>query len=195
MTEVLIDENPSSHAAQAAAPAVLPLSPRREPPPKRVGAVPCGRAASALSYRHGPPLQASATVTPVTSERRIIVLIAEDDHLLRVLLATILRDEGYRVLQAADGIRAVRLLAEYDVDVLLLDVNLGRDDGVSLGREIRDQHPELPIALMSGDSSAPEAMVRARGFTQSFLAKPFTPERVSATIEVLARRRGLKPAP
>lgn len=126
----------------------------------------------------------------MTSKRRITVLIAEDDPLLRVLLATILRDEGYRILQAADGVRTVRLLAEYNVDVLLLDVNLGRDDGVSLGHELRDQHPGLPIALMSGDSSAPEAMVRARGFTTSFLAKPFTPERVAATIEVLAQRRG-----
>jgi DNA-binding response OmpR family regulator len=121
--------------------------------------------------------------------RPLTVLIAEDDHLLRVLLMTVLRRQGYRVFQAADGIRAVRLLAEEDVDVLLLDVNLGSDDGVSLGYELRAQHPELPIALMSGDSSEPEAMRRASGFTDTFLPKPFTPELVSAAIERLARAR------
>ena len=113
------------------------------------------------------------------------ILVVEDDEPLRSLLATILSATGYRVLEAADGVRAVRLLAEQHVDALLLDVRLGPEDGVALGRELRLDAPELPIALMSGDSAAAEAMERAIGLTDVFLAKPFTLEAVTATVERL----------
>jgi DNA-binding response OmpR family regulator len=117
------------------------------------------------------------------------ILIAEDDDELRSLLTTILAHEGYRVLEAGDGIRLVRLLAEQEVDVLVLDIRLGADDGVALGREIRLDRPDLPILLMSGDSSAAEALKDAGGVTDLFLAKPFTSESVTAAVvEILERR-------
>jgi CheY-like chemotaxis protein len=116
-------------------------------------------------------------------------LIAEDNDALRSLLTALLTREGYRVLEAADGVRTVRLLAEEAVDALLMDVRLGADDGVALGRELRLERPDLPIALMSGDSSAAEAKERAAGLTDLFLSKPFTLSSVTATVEQLLHRR------
>jgi DNA-binding response OmpR family regulator len=113
------------------------------------------------------------------------ILVAEDDDGLRSLLASVLRGDGYDVLEAADGIRVVRLLAEQDVDALLLDVKLGIDDGVALAHELRLERPHLPIALMSGDSSVPDARERAVGLTDVFLEKPFTLPEVKATVEAL----------
>jgi DNA-binding response OmpR family regulator len=113
------------------------------------------------------------------------ILVAEDNDGLRSLITSVLRREGYDVLEAADGIRVVRLLAEQDVDALLLDIKLGIDDGVALGHELRLERPHLPIALMSGDSSAAEARERAVGLTDVFLQKPFTLPEVKATVEAL----------
>jgi CheY-like chemotaxis protein len=116
------------------------------------------------------------------------ILVAEDNEALRALLSALLRREGYRVLEAADGIRVVRLLAEEEVDALLLDVRLGADDGVALGHELRLERPHLPIALMSGDGSATDAKDRAVGLTDVFLAKPFTLPEVTATVDELLGR-------
>jgi DNA-binding response OmpR family regulator len=116
------------------------------------------------------------------------ILVVEDDHPLRSLLRAILTREGYRVLEAADGVRAVRLLAEEEIDGVLLDVRLGPEDGVSLGYELRLDRPDLPIALMSGDSSAAEAKRRSIGLTDLFVEKPFTFDQVRGTVEALFRR-------
>jgi len=120
---------------------------------------------------------------------RATILIAEDDDALRTLLTALLTREGYRVLAAADGVRTVRLLAEEKVDALVMDVRLGAEDGIALGRELRLEQPDLPIALMSGDSGTSEARERAAGLTDLFLAKPFTLPAVTATVEELLDRR------
>lgn len=117
------------------------------------------------------------------------VLVVDNDAALRSLVAEVLDHEGYRVLEAGNGVRTIRLLAQEQVDVLLLDVRLDLEDGVALGRELRLDWPDIPIALMSGDSSAVEAMGRAVGLTDLFLSKPFTPENLTATVEELLARR------
>jgi DNA-binding response OmpR family regulator len=117
--------------------------------------------------------------------RPATILIVEDSDSLRSLVAEVLDLEGYRVLEAADGVRTVRLLAEERVDAVLLDVRLDLEDGVALARELRIDWPELPIALMSGDSVGEEAIGRAGGVTDVFLSKPFTPEKLTGVVERL----------
>jgi DNA-binding response OmpR family regulator len=117
------------------------------------------------------------------------ILIVEDNDALRSLVAEVLELEGYGVLEAKDGVRAVRLLAEAQVDAVLLDVRLDLEDGVALGRELRLEWPDVPIALMSGDSSGSSALQRAVGLTDLFLSKPFTPEKLTEAVEDLLARR------
>ena len=111
--------------------------------------------------------------------------MVEDSDSLRSLVGDVLDLEGYRVLEAEDGVRAVRLLAEEQVDAVLLDVRLDLEDGVALARELRIDWPDLPIALMSGDSAGDEALGRAGGVTDVFLSKPFTPGKLTDVVERL----------
>lgn len=122
------------------------------------------------------------------AQERATILVAEDNERLRSLLTALLELEGHRVLEAADGVRMVRLLVEEPVDALILDVRFGADDGVALGRELRQDLPRLPIALISGDSSAAEAVTRAAGVTDLFLSKPFTLADLRSTVEELLER-------
>lgn len=125
----------------------------------------------------------------MTKDEQVTILVAEDNERLRSLVAALLEREGHRVLEAADGVRMVRLLAEEDVDALILDARFGTDDGISLARELRQELPDLPIAIISGDSSGPEAIQRASGLTDLFIPKPFTLAELMGTVDELVARR------
>jgi len=125
----------------------------------------------------------------MTTDHRATILVAEDDGRLRALLSDLLERDGHRVLQAADGVRMVRLLAEDDVDALILDVNFGTDDGISLGRELRQDRPELPIALLTNEGTVSETATRAAGVTDLVLETPFRLEELRATLEELLVQR------
>lgn len=126
----------------------------------------------------------------MTKDEQVTILVAEDNERLRSLVAALLEREGHRVLEAGDGVRMVRLLAEEDVDALILDAWFGTDDGISLARELRQELPDLPIAIISGDSSDPEAIRRAAGLTDLFIPKPFTLAELMGTVDELVARRG-----
>jgi CheY-like chemotaxis protein len=145
--------------------------------------------------RHGSSLRSAQagrcrvyTCCRLANSESSTILVAEDDDALRSLLTATLRREGYQVLEAADGIRLVRLVAEQEVDALLLEVVLGVDDGVALGHELRRERPNLPIALLSGDRSVTEMRECAAGLTDLFLEKPFTLPEITATVEDLLGR-------
>jgi DNA-binding response OmpR family regulator len=113
------------------------------------------------------------------------IVLAEDNDDLRELIRHALASVGYHVLEAADGSQLVRRVAESEVDAVILDVRLGPDDGISLGRELRELRPGIPIALISGDSSQAAAMKRAAGLTDLFLSKPFSADELAEAVRRL----------
>ena len=121
--------------------------------------------------------------------RHATVVVAEDDYALRSLIVAALCRQGHAVLEASDGVQLVRLLASHEVDAVLLDVRLGADDGISLAYELRQMQRDVPIALLSGDSSEAEAMRRAAGLTDVFLSKPFTIPDLAVTVNRLLDKR------
>ena len=93
-----------------------------------------------------------------TREKRPAILVVEDDHDSRVLLRTLLEDEGYVVHTAANGRDAVEMLTSGRVapDLLLVDLNMPVMDGWQLMAHVR-RHPELsaiPIGIQTGDTES-----------------------------------------
>ena len=80
------------------------------------------------------------------------VLIVEDDAAVRNSIATLLSERGYRVLQASDGLHAVRTARAYKapIDLLLSDVVMPRMNGVDAAANVRQLHPEAKVLFMSG---------------------------------------------
>jgi CheY-like chemotaxis protein len=94
--------------------------------------------------------------------------------------------EGYSVLEAASAAEVRNLLDAHEIDLLLLDVRLGQDDGIALARALRPEHPDLAIAFLTGSAFGLER--EAGDAADAFLAKPFTLEALSETVARLTRR-------
>ncbi len=80
------------------------------------------------------------------------VLVVEDEPSLREMISIILQDEGFMTYEAENGERAVALLGEHVVDLVLSDISMPKMDGLELGLYCKEHFPELPFVLMSGGS-------------------------------------------
>jgi len=114
--------------------------------------------------------------------RNTSVLVVEDDQGMRETTTAILREEGYVVVQAADGVKALELLRGQDIDVLLLDIRLPLMNGTAV-MEALDDPP--PVVVISAFDSSEEAEIRDQYGWMLFecLRKPVAPRRL---IEVTA---------
>jgi two-component system, OmpR family, KDP operon response regulator KdpE len=111
------------------------------------------------------------------------VLVVDDEPSIRLLCRVNLELEGYRVLEAATLDDARRALATEPVNVALLDVHVGAGDGRELLRELREGHPGVQVALLSG-SAAREQI--AREGADALIPKPFVLDDLIATVGRLA---------
>ena len=112
------------------------------------------------------------------------VLVVDDEPSIRLLCRVNLELEGYRVLEAGTLADARSMVAAERVDVALLDVHVGADDGRDFLRELRAERPEVQIALLSG-SAAREQIAREEA--DALIPKPFVLEEMLSTVARLAR--------
>ncbi|HEV7264427.1 MAG TPA: response regulator [Falsiroseomonas sp.] len=111
-----------------------------------------------------------------------LLLLVEDDPLLRTTLAEALADAGFEVLEAEDAESALRMVAAHqDLSVLLTDINLPGADGFALARAARRLRPGLPVVYASGRYREPDPQ-RALP-DAAFLAKPFSLSCAVATLD------------
>jgi two-component system, cell cycle sensor histidine kinase and response regulator CckA len=118
------------------------------------------------------------------------VLLVEDETLVRQLTHEILRRNGYRVLEAADGVEALAVVRDHagHIDLMLTDVVMPRMSGHELVELARPVRPDMRILYVSGYSE--EAIARQGQLTDGIelLAKPFTPGVLTAKIRELLDR-------
>ncbi len=116
-------------------------------------------------------------------DRRGTLLLVEDEHLLRSLVAQFLRGEGFEVVEAADGLEAVERFADSGpFDLALVDLNLPAFSGVEVCRRIKRIRPDQRIMICSAAiMSDHEADLFALD-VDHFLTKPYHPEALLAHI-------------
>lgn len=119
-------------------------------------------------------------------ERKPVVLVVEDEVLIRITLADCLRDSGCCVLQAATGDEALTLLASgVPCDLVISDVRMpGKTDGLALLRQSKLEHPDLPFIVVSGHLLSDD-VVQADGF----FSKPYDFVEVVAAVGRLIEER------
>jgi CheY-like chemotaxis protein len=121
---------------------------------------------------------------------RLVVLVVEDEWLVRDAIVDYLQDAGCRVLEAASGEDALSVLdREQAIDVLLTDIRLNGDiNGWEVGEEFRRRHAGRPVIYASGHSIEPPRQVPG----SLFFNKPYSPSEIPNACRGLteARRSG-----
>jgi CheY-like chemotaxis protein len=114
------------------------------------------------------------------------VLLVEDEGVIRLVTAEILRDEGFEVIEAWDGREAARLLDGLDgVDVLFTDVQMpGTLDGIDVAVHARRRHPAIPVLVVSGYTAQLMSRLAVLSPPAVFIHKPYDLEEI---VEVLRR--------
>jgi two-component system chemotaxis response regulator CheY len=120
------------------------------------------------------------------------VLLVDDDADMRLYLRSCLRSLASpfdRVIEAADGLDALRLVRSGVVDLVITDIGLPGFDGLRLCRAIRDDATlrHVAVLLISGD------LTQDNGHADGFLAKPFNSHQLTSALDVLALRRSSSP--
>lgn len=124
------------------------------------------------------------------------LLVVDDDPVIRQLLRDVFDEPGYRVLEAASAGAARHLLEAGVPDLVLLDIGLPGEDGLSLARFIREHH-DIPIIIVSGAGDPIDRILGLEIGADDYLVKPFEPRELMARVRSVLRRyrRTAKPEP
>ncbi|WP_313741508.1 response regulator transcription factor [Pseudomonas sp.] len=115
------------------------------------------------------------------------LLVVDDDDEIRELLCDYLSDAGYQVLAAANGDEMRQHLAAHPVRLVVLDVMLPGEDGLSLCRQLQAQ-PGLAVIMLSAKGSAFDRIIGLEVGADDYLGKPFEPRELIARIKAVLRR-------
>ena len=115
------------------------------------------------------------------------VLIVDDDPEIGALLGDYLAKHGYRVSLARDGREMSKLIARANIDLIVLDVMLPGEDGISLCRQLRETS-EVPIIMLSAAGEEVDRVLGLEVGAGDYIAKPFSPRELLARIKALSRR-------
>jgi two-component system phosphate regulon response regulator OmpR len=120
------------------------------------------------------------------------VLIVDDDRSAREMLAEYLATHGYRALQAEDGTAMRAELEREPPDVVLLDLRLPGEDGLTLARYLRERY-DVGIIMVTGAGAVVDRIVGLEVGADDYLAKPFDPRELLARLKSVLRRIQARP--
>ncbi len=111
------------------------------------------------------------------------VLIVDDDAIIRALLKSILRLDGYAVVgEANNGEMAITMCGMMAIDIVCLDINMPKMGGMETLDTIKKDYPELVVIMISGDSKTEIVREAISKGAKGYIVKPFNPGKVLDTI-------------
>lgn len=122
------------------------------------------------------------------------VWVVDDDPELRRMVASYLGEQGYDVRTMADAAQLKARLESQRPDLVVLDLMLPGEDGLSLLRRLRDAGDDLPVLMLTARADGVDRIIGLEQGADDYLAKPFLPRELTARIEAVLRRRGSQPA-
>ncbi len=115
------------------------------------------------------------------------ILVVDDDAELRELLERYLSGQGFSVSGVEDGPAMDAYLAEYSAELVILDIMLPGEDGLSIARRLRSSH-NIPIIMLSARGDEVDRIVGLEVGADDYLPKPFNPRELLARIRAVLRR-------
>lgn len=115
------------------------------------------------------------------------ILVVDDDLQIRQLLEDYLTENAFRVTVCANGQQMKGALAEEAIDLIVLDLRLAGEDGMSIARSLRDQSA-IPIVMLTGVKDEADRVMGLELGADDYLTKPFSPRELLARIRTVLRR-------
>ncbi len=115
------------------------------------------------------------------------ILVADDDNNICDLLKIYLENEGYEVVTAGDGVKAISSFKIYEPDLILLDIMMPRKDGWQVCREIREISSK-PIIMVTARGEVFDKVLGLELGADDFITKPFDTKEVAARVKAVLRR-------
>jgi len=122
------------------------------------------------------------------------ILIVDDDPHIRQLLAFALGKAGFATREAEDGEAALAAIAQARPDLVVLDINLPRLNGLEVCRRVRAEG-ELPILFLSSRDDEIDRILGIELGADDYVVKPFSPREVTARVAAILRRTASRPTP
>jgi len=126
-------------------------------------------------------------VKAMTNQPQSHVLVVDDDPQIRELLQEYLTENALRVSVAENGAQMSELLAAEVIDLVILDLRLAGEDGMTIARTLRDQSA-IPIIMLTGVRDEADRVMGLELGADDFLTKPFSPRELLARIRTVLRR-------
>jgi two-component system nitrogen regulation response regulator NtrX len=120
------------------------------------------------------------------------ILVVDDEQGIREVLRDVLGDEGHRVITVEDGFRALEILEEGTVDLVILDVWLPNMGGIDVLKRIRDGWPEIEVVVISGHANINMAVQAVKIGAFDFLEKPLSLEKTITVVQNALKMEELK---
>lgn len=127
------------------------------------------------------------------NDSRPSLLVVDDEPELREVLAEYFGRHGLAVATAADAQQARQRIAEADVELMVLDINMPGENGLSLARWLRESRPRLGIVLLTAAGEPVDRVVGLEIGADDYVAKPFDLRELLARVRAVLRRASLVP--
>jgi DNA-binding response OmpR family regulator len=175
---------------QTASPGMLPIATQWE----RLMNPVSSSSSSAASLRAKPDRRLANVWSDAMNATNHRVLIVEDEPNVLLVFRTALESDSYRITAAPDGDLALTWLAQEEFDLVLLDLQMPRVDGMEVLARLRERGDTTPVVMISAHDRAPDVVQAMRLGAIDFLPKPTTPEALRKVVaDVLSRAVKLAP--
>ncbi len=117
----------------------------------------------------------------------MLILVVDDDPPSVKMISFLLREEGYDVIAASNGVEALRVVEERAPDLIILDIMMPHIDGLEVCRRIRERS-NVPIIFLSAKGETSDRVLGLDMGADDYLAKPFEPAELLARVRAVLRR-------
>jgi len=124
----------------------------------------------------------------MTKDQQKNILVVDDDVRLRELLQRYLTEQGFNVKVVADAKEMDSVLASHEINLLVLDLMLPGEDGLSICRRIRGSSSAMPIIMLTARGDEVDRIIGLEMGADDYLPKPFNPRELLARINAVMRR-------
>ena len=117
------------------------------------------------------------------------ILIVDDEDIARTNMAHVLAKDGYGCKTAENGIAALKVLAEEDIDLIISDLKMDHMDGLELLHEVNNSYPEIPVIMVTGFATINSAVQAMKSGAAHYLGKPVNLDELRKTVREVMEQK------